>query len=70
MNSVGPVMASSQAGSAMTLHCTENQQSGEARTRAVNTAVCPANHFAITAADGQVFMRPQVLKGWMDHQKA
>ena len=33
MNSVGPVMASN-SGSAMTLHCTENLQSGEARTRA------------------------------------
>ena len=31
----------------MTFHCTENLQSGvisEVRTRAVNTAVCPANH--------------------------
>ena len=34
--------------SAMTLHCTENLHSCGARTRAVSTAVCPANHLAIT----------------------
>ena len=34
----------------MTLLCTENLQSSGARTRAVNTAVCPANHLAITAS--------------------
>ena len=34
----------------MTLHCTENLHSCGARIRAVNTAVCPANHSAITAA--------------------
>ena len=52
MNSVDPVMASLRASSEMTLHCTENLQSGvtsEVRTQAVNTAVCSANHLAITA---------------------
>ena len=48
MNSVGPVMVSSIVGSAMTLHYTENLQSSGARTRAVHTVVCPANHLAIT----------------------
>ena len=48
MNSVGPVMALQKARNAMALHCTEKLQSGEARTLAVNTAVCPANHLAIT----------------------
>ena len=33
----------------MTLHCTENLHSCMARTGAVNTALCPANHLAITA---------------------
>ena len=36
-----------ESGSAITLHCTENLHSCEARTRAVDTAVCPANHLAI-----------------------
>ena len=35
--------------SAMTSHCTENLHSCGTRTRAVSTAVCPANHLAITA---------------------
>ena len=34
----------------MKLHCTENLQSCEARTHAINTAVCPANHLAVTTA--------------------
>ena len=42
MNSVCPVMVLQKATSAMTLHCSENLQSGvtrEVRTRTVNTAV-------------------------------
>ena len=53
MNLVSPVMASQKAGSSMTLYCTENLQSSVScwkRTRAVYTAVCPANHLGITAA--------------------
>ena len=45
-------MAAQKAICAMTLHCTENLQSGvtcEVQTRAVNTAVCPANHLAVIA---------------------
>ena len=38
-----------ESGSAMTLHCTENLHSCGARAIADNTAVCPANHLAITA---------------------
>ena len=38
-----------ESNSAMTLYCTENLHSCGARTRAVNTAVSPANHLAITA---------------------
>ena len=33
----------------MTVHCTENLHSYGARTRAVDTGVCPAYHMAITA---------------------
>ena len=50
MNSVGKVMASQKAVSAMTLHCTENLQLSEAQTHGVITAVCPANHLVITVA--------------------
>ena len=38
-----------ESGSAMTLHCPENLYSCGARTRAVNTEICPSNDLAITA---------------------
>ena len=44
MNSVCPLILTQKGGSAMTLHCTENLHSCKARTRAVNRAVCPADH--------------------------
>ena len=61
MNLDGPEIASQKAVNAMTLHCTENLQSSEARTRAGNTAVCPANHLAITAADDRSEWMPHFL---------
>ena len=40
----------------MTLHCTENLHSCGARTRAVNTAVCPADHLTFTESKESVII--------------